>query len=325
MKRRIIKGQGGINGIYPLTNQDVQDYQDYQAGLPETNMQKAARYTGYVLDPIGAAIDYVYNASWTPKWIRKALPYADVALAMAPKTGPKGRRGRKSGSKIAPKEKNPQNDLIRRNIEQFGEAHPRKSGAKHYNAKGDVVQNGDVGRPSGSGKSEPLTPYQQKVRDKLNELRKENGLDPIETSAPSSTPPSTPAPRRRSKKPQKKVSVNNGQRGRPSAATYAAIDAGIINEGIDIRPRISLKGNARRTQDNLVKRVIPAYSTHLRDLRAQLAEAIDALQRSEISTRIFHARSRGSTMLKNAHTAGYNDSFFDYPEDWKSLMGIKGK
>lgn len=324
MKRRIIKGQGGINGIQPLTNQDVQNYQDYQANLPETDMQRAARYTGYVLDPIGAAIDYVYNASWTPEWIRKALPYADIALAMAPKTGPKGRRGRKPGSRIAPKEKNPSSQTIKNNIEQFGEAHPRKSGAKHYNSKGDVVNIGDVGRPSGSGKPEPLTPYQQKVRDKLNELRKENGLDPIESSAPS-TPPSTKTPRGKGKRPPKKVSVNNGQRGRPSAATLAAIDAGIISEGIDIHPRLSLKGNTRRTQDNLVKRVVPAYSTHLRGLREQLAKAIDALQRSEIDGRISHARSKGSTLLKNAHTAGYDDSFFDYPEDWKSLMGIKGK
>ena len=87
MKRRIIKGQGGINGIQPLNDQDVQDYKDYQASLPETGMQKAARYAGYAMNPVGAASDYatakVQRSRWAPNWLKRIFPWVSNVMAMA--------------------------------------------------------------------------------------------------------------------------------------------------------------------------------------------------------------------------------------------------
>lgn len=87
MKRRIIKGRNGINDIQPLNDQDVQDYKDYQASLPETGMQKAARYAGYAMNPVGAASDYatakVQESSWAPNWLKRIMPWVNNVMAMA--------------------------------------------------------------------------------------------------------------------------------------------------------------------------------------------------------------------------------------------------
>lgn len=306
MKRRIIKGQGGISVEQPDLQEFTQDdfnalreyyrqqeltnprlktnfdrsmewldefRRDHSFVSPETkeSFDNALRYIGYVInpiaDPIGTLGNYIVNQGWLPEWARNFIPYVDLGVSLG-----MGRPPIHKGIKAMGKNVSSQRGQYRGTDEAWKLEAENVTGRK-YRKDGYVVGS-DAKNPS----NDVFTNTAESPKISVEEARATWGKKekPVATEA-QETP-----------KTQKPKGPRRGRPTKEEAAERAAQEALLFEKGPGVSPA---------TSRSVAKKRISKWIDYKMNKHQEYVDQINALDKkryvaeiTEINDKIFKLR-----------------------------------
>lgn len=317
MKRRIIKGQGGIPGIRPITKEYADSIYQAQQEIPydEPWWSKAVRY---IQNPFDIVSDYIEDSDWAPSWLKRSAPWVSFAASTIgggpkkPKTSRQPKTSTSTSTDIPKKRGCPprhdtptvtqrrkttltKDERTKLLIEARGNPFDRSSGAMRVDKNGNFVFLDNVGRPVSS--EYKRTPYGQSIYEKYLERM---GQKPETPGAPETTGTT------------EKSLVS---RGRPTKDAIEAKKQKFLTESYTPPKRSLVKGNGVRATWNNIHFNINLMFDEIASLRQQVKSGS-----TKLSQQLGEKRQALMNYLDEIDGLGWSKDKVVRPEGWDEIM-----